>query len=300
VTSHDTETPRRAVILTALEIEHSAVIRHLSGPLSEHDERGLLFDVGFFQGRHRWAIGVAQGGPGNLGAGIVLERAVTAFHPDVAIFVGVAGGRKDVRHGDVVVAEAVYDYETGKAENADYLPRVKTFAPSFGLVQRARAVARADHWQALIQPAEPARRPAAFVKPIAAGSKMIAGGRSAIAQFLTHNCGDALAVDMESYGFLHGAYVNSDLATLVVRGISDLLDDKTADNDRDWQVPAANNAAAFAFAVLEKLMLDDPPPPDRPSGGGDRFTQTNQPGAGGTVYAYQGTGDQIIQNRTGR
>lgn len=295
---HTTGSARRAVILTALEVEHAAVLQHLSGPLSEHDERGLLFDIGSFEGRDRWIVAVAQAGPGNLGAGIVLERAVTAFRPDVAIFVGIAGGRKDVRHGDVVVADAVYDYETGKAENTDYLPRVKTFAPSFGLLQRSRAVAREDHWPdlvrpALVRPAESARRPAAFVKPIAAGSRVIAGGRSEIARFLTHNCGDALAVDMESYGFLHGAYVNSDLATLVVRGISDLLDDKTPGNDRDWQEPAANNAAAFAFAVLEKLTPTGPPPRESA-----RFTQTNQPETGGTVNAYQGTGDQIIQNRT--
>jgi nucleoside phosphorylase len=279
------------VILTALEIEHAAVLPHLAGPLSEHDERGLLFDVGYFDGRERWVVAAAQAGPGNLGAGIVLERAVTAFRPEVAIFVGIAGGRKDVRHGDVVVADAVYDYETGKAENTDYRPRVKTFAPSFGLLQRARAVAREDRWPDLVPPAR--RRPVAFVKPIAAGSKVIAGGRSEIARFLTQNCGDALAVDMESYGFLHGAYVNSGLSTLVVRGISDLLDDKTADNDRDWQAQAANNAAAFAFALLQKLTPAGSPGPES-----SRFTQTNEPAGGGTVNAYQGTGHQIIQNRT--
>jgi nucleoside phosphorylase len=299
VKRHNTEPPRRAVILTALELEHSSVTQRLSGPLSEHDERGLLFDVGTFEGRHRWVVAAAQGGPGNLGAGILLERAVTAFRPDVAFFVGIAGGRKDVRHGDVVVADAVYDYEAGKAENTDFLPRIKTFASSFDLVQQARAVAREDRWQASIQPTRPTDRPAAFVKPIAAGSKVIAGGRSAIARFLTQNCGDAVAVDMESYGFLHGAYVNSGLATLVVRGISDLLDDKTAGNDRDRQVPAANNAAAFAFAVLERMTLDRPAPHDQPPAG-SHYTQINQPGAGGTVYAHQGAGDQIIQNRAGR
>jgi nucleoside phosphorylase len=299
VTPHNTEPLRRAVILTALELEHLSVTQHLSGPLSEYDERGLLFDVGAFEGRHRWVVAVAQGGPGNLGAGILLERAVTAFRPDVAFFVGIAGGRKDVRHGDVVVADAVYDYETGKAENTDFFPRIKTFASSFGLVQQARAVAREDRWQAFIKPGEPTDRPAAFVKPIAAGSKVIAGERSAIARFLTDNCGDALAVDMESYGFLHGAYVNRDLATLVVRGISDLLDDKTADNDRAWQALAASNAAAFTFALLARLTLDRPPPHEQPQVG-SRYTQTNQPGSGGTVYAHQGTGDQIIENRIGR
>jgi nucleoside phosphorylase len=284
------------VILTALGLEHSAVTRHLAEPLSEQTERGLIFNVGFFAGQRSWLVGVAEVGPGNSGAGIMAERAVTAFRPDVVMFVGIAGGRKDVRHGDVVAAEAVYDYETGKAENDDYLPRVKTFAPSFDLVQRARAVARGSRWQETIRTEAPMVRPSAFVKPVAAGSKVVAGGRSATAQFLNRHCGDALAVDMESHGFLHGAYVNGAVATLVVRGISDLLDDKTADNDRDWQIPAACNAAAFTFAVLGAYVPETAADGNTPPVGNSQHIQINHSAPDGAVYANQGSGNQTIHN----
>jgi hypothetical protein len=40
----------------------------------------------------------------------------------------------------------------------------------------------------------------------------------------------------------------------VVRGISDLIDDKTADNDARWQPVAAANAAAFGMQLLEGLQ----------------------------------------------
>ncbi|MFD0522899.1 5'-methylthioadenosine/S-adenosylhomocysteine nucleosidase family protein [Paractinoplanes durhamensis] len=283
-----------AVVLTALELEHAAVVEHLSPPTSERIERGLLFDVGTFEGRTPWRVAVAQVGPGNPSAGVLLERAVAVFKPGIAMFVGIAGGRKDVRHGDVVAADAVYDYESGKDGNSIYLPRIKTSAPSFALVQRAQAVVRRSRWQERIKPTPPTTRPAAFVKPVAAGGKIVAHDRSDTARLLAAYCGDALAVDMESYGFLRGAYVNEGVATLVVRGISDLLSDKTEANDRQWQAVAAQNAAAFAFEVLANSHGNDKPATistDRPPA--DRWTQHNAPAGGGTVYANQG-GDQTI------
>jgi nucleoside phosphorylase len=221
-----------------------------------------------------------------------------AFAPDVAMFVGIAGGLKDVEHGDVVAADAVYDYETGKDGGDAYLARIKTTAPSFPLVQRARAVARSAEWQTRVLPHSPERHPSAFVKPIAAGSKIVGHDRSRTAQLLYAHCGDAVAVDMESCGFLHGAYVNEGVATLVVRGISDRLRDKSEDNDRRWQLPAARNAAAFAFEVLDTVF--GPAGPDSRAAGvdtgqtgatgpsDDRWTQVNAPAAGGMLIANQG------------
>ncbi|MCZ7375271.1 5'-methylthioadenosine/S-adenosylhomocysteine nucleosidase family protein [Micromonospora sp. WMMC250] len=283
------------VFLTALDLEHAAVVEHLTQPTTERWKRGMIFDTGVFQGKALWHVAVAQAGPGNATAGILLDRAVTTFSPDVAMFVGIAGGRKDVRHGDVVVADAVYDYESGKDEEHLYLPRVKTSAPSFGLVQRAQAVVRRARWQERILPRPPTHRPTAFVKPIAAGGKVVANDRSSTARLLTAYCGDALAVDMESHGFLRGAYVNEGVSALVVRGISDLLSDKTAGNDARWQIPAARNAAAFAFEVLDAGIEPDQTglvgADSHPAA--NSFVQKNSP-AGGTVYANQGIGNQII------
>jgi nucleoside phosphorylase len=274
-------------------LEHEAVVEYLSPPITERTDRGLVFDVGRFQGKQAWDVAVVQVGPGSIPAGVLLDRVGTSFTPEVAIFVGVAGGLKDVAHGDVVVADAVYDYEAGADDVDEYRPRIKTAAPSFALMQRARAVTRRQCWQDRISP-PPARRPSAFVKPAAAGNKVVVHDRSATARLLRRYCGDALCVDMESYGFLHGAYLNEGLATLVVRGISDLLSDKTAANDRTWQVPAARHAAAFAFEVLSTLDIAIA----HGSGGersdaGDQLLQVNNASDGGSVFANQG-GTQMI------
>ncbi|MEV4723106.1 5'-methylthioadenosine/S-adenosylhomocysteine nucleosidase [Micromonospora humida] len=290
-----------AVFLTALDLEHAAVVEHLTQPTTERWKRGVIFDTGVFEGKELWNVAVAQAGPGNATAGILLDRAVAAFSPDVAIFVGIAGGRKDVRHGDVVVADAVYDYESGKDEEQLYLPRIKTSAPSFSLVQRAQAVVRRSRWQERILPRPPTPSPAAFVKPIAAGGKVVANDRSSTARLLAAYCGDALAVDMESHGFLHGAYINEGVSALVVRGVSDLLSGKTAENDARWQLAAARHAAAFAFEVLDAGIENDRAGgvevADRQSPP-NQFVQKNSP-VGGIVYANQGTGSQVIQNAAG-
>src|SRR5690348_12247899 len=105
---------RTVLFLTALSIECSAIVEHISTAVTERVERDLVFDVGTFHGQNTWTVAVAQTGPGSVPAGVLLERATTAFDPEVVMFVGIAGGRKDVRLGDVVVADAVYDYESGK------------------------------------------------------------------------------------------------------------------------------------------------------------------------------------------
>src|SRR4051812_37213266 len=99
-----------AVVLTAIQSETEAVLRHLIGPTTTR-----AFDTWFHIGRFGlWTVAVAEVGPGNAPAATIAVRALTHFQPEIAAFVGVAGGVKDVALGDVVVATKVYGYESGK------------------------------------------------------------------------------------------------------------------------------------------------------------------------------------------
>ncbi|MGW3571833.1 phosphorylase family protein [Streptomyces sp. NPDC000941] len=255
-----------AVILTALEVEYQAVRAHLEELRTVAAERGSLFEVGVFRKGHPPGTSVAihMTGPGNPGAAALVERASALFTPRTLLFVGVAGGRKDVGLGDVVAAEAVYDYETGKDTEDTFLPRQKTHQSTYDLVQLARMVAANDEWQHGIRPAggDAAPRPRAHVKPIAAGGRVVAHQRSEVGRRLTAGAGDAVAVDMEGFGFLAGAYVNRQVDALVIRGISDLLADKDEAHDEHWQPVASRHAAAFAFELLRRLPA---PPSARPT-----------------------------------
>ena len=242
------------VVFTALGVEYEAIRDYLGGPVWEHEERGTLYEVGALPGvRGSWRVALAQTGPGSTTAAVQLERAVPVFAPEVALFLGVAGGRRDVARGDVVVAETIYDYEQGKSTLAGYEPRLRTHLPSHRLLQRAQLVAREGRWQQRIRPGCPDPRPAAFVKPIVTGGKVIAHDQSEVARLLDRYASDALAVETEGHGFLAGAYLNREVEALVIRGISDLLAGKDQASDEYWQPVASRHAAAFAVEFLDSL-----------------------------------------------
>ncbi|MEU1942028.1 hypothetical protein ABZ554_06170 [Streptomyces sp. NPDC020125] len=242
------------VVLTALEVEYRAVRAHLEDPRPVDAERGALFELGAFRdGSGERTVAIHMTGPGNPGAAASVERASALFAPRAVLFVGVAGGVKDVALGDVVAADAVYDYETGKDTESGFLPRQKTYQSAYGLVQLARLVAAGDAWQRQIRPGDDVPRPRAHVKPLAAGGRVVAHHRSDAGLRLAASAGDALAVDMEGIGFLAGAYVNQQLDALVIRGISDLLGDKGEAHDERWQPVASRHAAAFAFELIGRI-----------------------------------------------
>src|ERR1700722_15884443 len=119
----------RAIILTALRIERRSVLRHLND-VRRTNVRGTLFTEGDFGD---WKIAVAEVGPGNPRAAATADRAITHFKPQIALFVGVAGGLKDVRLGDVVVGTKVYGYEAGKESAGKFRPRPEVFLGAYEL-----------------------------------------------------------------------------------------------------------------------------------------------------------------------
>ena len=240
----------RAVILTALEVEFLAARAHLRDATEDVDPRGTRYVRGRFDADGAvWDVALVQIGMGNPRAALEAERAIARFSPDVALFVGVAGGIKDVALGDVVAAQKVYGYEFGKAAE-EFRQRPEVALPSYPMEQAALAVSRDRLWQTRILPELAGRVPDSIVKPIAAGSKVVAATSSAEFELLRTAYSDAVAVEMEGHGFLQAAHANRGVDALVVRGISDLVDDKAASDEAGWQEVASRHAAAFAFEVL--------------------------------------------------
>jgi nucleoside phosphorylase len=246
-----------AVIFTALGVEYQAIRAYLGDSVERREVHGTVYEVGMLSEIHgSWRIALAETGPGSTAAGVQLDRAVGVFAPEIAIFLGVAGGRKDVDLGDVVVADAIYDYELGKSTLKGFEPRIRVHYPAYRLQQWARLVARDNQWQRRIPPSSPPRQPRSFVKPIATGAKVIAHSRSEAALELSRFAGDALAVETEGHGFLAAAYVNPDVEALVIRGISDRMTGKDKAGDDYWQPVASSHAAAFAIELLDIIGLD--------------------------------------------
>jgi len=241
-----------AVILTALSVECSAVCAHLSDIQEEIHQRGTIYRSGKFDSsKDVWDVAVVEMGAGNPLAAMEAERAIAHFNPDVILFVGVAGGIKDVALGDVVASTKVYGYESGKAEQT-FKPRPEIGLSAYSLQQRARVEAGKDDWLKRLPVTEPT--PRVFVAPIAAGEKVIASTKSEVFQFLRSNYGDAVAVEMEGFGFLDAARASQQVSAMVIRGISDLIDNKAKVDKTGYQEIAARHASAFAFELLAKLQ----------------------------------------------
>jgi adenosylhomocysteine nucleosidase len=241
------------LIMTALGLEFIAVQQILTETQHiRHPETGTRYTQGVFahQGRE-FLVALAESGAGNVDAAQATERALSYFKPRYAFFVGVGGGIKDVNLGDVVASSEILHYEGGK-DGKDYKPRIKTHSGAHELTELAKFIANNKLWQHRLEPAKDYK---AEVKPIAAGEKVVASNRSVTFKLINQSVSQAIAVEMEGYGFL--APVHSHHAKgIVIRGISDLLVNKAASDQDGWQPIAAANATAFAAEMLARLLED--------------------------------------------
>jgi nucleoside phosphorylase len=246
----DTNKPHKtAVIITALGVETRAVLRHVIDRTND-TVSGTVFFRGRFEG---WDIAVAEAGAGNPSAAAIATRALERYKPDVALFVGIAGGVKDVAIGDVVFGTKVYGYESGKDTAAGFKTRPDIMRAAHELEQQVRALRQDDDWKKRLDPTIKQDGAKVFVDPIAAGEKVAASKRAATARFLKEHYGDALAVEMEGRGFLEAVHISHPVQGGVIRGISDLLSGKAVSDKAGSQQKAADAASAVAYELLARL-----------------------------------------------
>lgn len=250
------------LILTALEVERSAIERHLKDiePVS-HPVTGTDYTKGtyFCNGRALEVI-VARTDQTNVNAAIETERAIAHFEPEYVFFAGVAGGLKDVEVGDIVIGRDVYGFERGKAEHSNFKPRPQFGASSYSLERLAGQYAKSIAWNQRVENLlnsdfAPAIR--TFTGTIASGEKVDASVNSDLHKFLKQNASHALGIEMEGLGFLEVCRMRPLVKTLLLRGISDLVDGKSHMDGKGSQSYASANVAAFLFGLLEQLDFSD-------------------------------------------
>ena len=262
---------RRALIVTALPLEMEAVLAHLTHPQSTRGDGGALYETGLFRDAHEeWLIVVSVTGPGTHPA----EMSATDAHYDftgfdVQMFVGVAGSRKSTAPiGSVIAADQVYNPYSGKASEGKWSVRPRAIPANYRLVELARKICRNKRWLARIgERPEPERSPPvrdatgtdpiALVAPIVSTEAVLDDRESDLEKLIARSCGDAHAVEMEGYGAQFVAH-RKETPGIVVRGISDMAESKSAHNDAMNQPIAARRAAAFAFELLSEWSRANP------------------------------------------
>jgi nucleoside phosphorylase len=188
------------------------------------------------------------------------------FRPEFIILSGIAGGvngRDGIRLGDVVVADHVDWYEMRKIAGGKDVIRKQAFDhPSMYLRETiTQRVKIAGRWLARVGKDRPIEgQPKVLEGNLIAGDKILGDGENEYQRKILGEFDKALAVDMESYGLARAVYNARsaryyNLNYLVIRGISDLVDDKGNDDQRkEWRDYAAATAAAFALSVADEIV----------------------------------------------
>lgn len=251
---------RKAIVATALSLETRAFIEVMHQNQNQNQILMTLSDgtvVHRYQinGYHTWQVYVLEVGSGNVQAAAKCQSALRELRADIIIFMGIAGRIKSgVEKGDVVIAERIAFYETGKDTADGTLPRGDRLLSSNRLCSMARALVIQTSWADKFLLQQPLK---AVIGVVASGEKVLTSQRSEVYKHLRNHYSDVIAVEMEGYGTAVAAQLNS-VDWIVVRAISDYLDDKSADNDT-FQPTAAKQAAAFVTELISRLAYVDKP-----------------------------------------
>lgn len=229
------------LLLCAVQVEWDSLKSLLTSPVSDT----VLTDPALrgrieYSGRTMTAA-LVEVGMGSMPSGQATLQAVERYRPRLVVFVGIAGGIKDVRIGDVVIADKVYYYESGKLVDGTFQGRSDTrLVPANlkGIARKLRSSFQPDKFRV-------------FTGAIASGEKVVADvGADELAR-IRSQCGDALALEMEGSAVLSAidrAEVNPDY--FLVRGVSDLIAGKSATDAGGGQQSASENAKAVALKLI--------------------------------------------------
>lgn len=236
----------KILLLTPIQVEYEEVRKYLMSSSMESKQReGINYEKGSFKGiHHEYEVILRQTGSKNSDIALATERAIQEFNPEIVILTGIAGGVKDVAIGDVVVASKMYGYESGKETNDGFVARPEAIYCSTDLFDFCKVVDRSHQLQS---------NATVFFGPIAGGDKVISSTNSVVYERLKKHFNDTLALEMEAIGFgkvmLHYPLIKF----INIRGVSDLLENKSETDGDGGQEKAMANAAEFVFQLLYQL-----------------------------------------------
>ena len=247
------------VIQTALALEQEAVVNKLTNIGDyEHPVSKTIYKVGnYISDQNKLQIVVGRTNQTNVNAAIETERVIQHFNPTYLFFLGVAGGLKDVNVGDIVIGTDVIGYERGKTKE-QFLSRPQFGFASYELEQKAVSFANSEKWQSQSETLLDKKfhdKILTFSGTIASGEKVVGSINAPLYLFLKQYCSHALAVEMEGLGFLEACRPYPLIKSLIIRGISDLVDRKE-DSDKEGSQPyASKNATEFLFGLIDFIGI---------------------------------------------
>lgn len=193
---------------------------------------------------------------GMTAASATAMKLIYEFRPRYLIMVGIAAGVAkenvtDQIYGDVVVADVIWDYSSGKfvsPEGADishgelgFLPRPRFVNVPEEVIGYVRIAA-----------ASPENECHIHIGPMACGNGVVAN-RDMVEKRIHSQKADTAGLDMESYGVVYAAVNATDPKPypLVIKSVCDYANSEKAD---DYQKFAAHTSFEFAKFLYERFL----------------------------------------------
>lgn len=254
------------VLLTATDIEYAMVKR-----MFEWQEFDCLEDNAFYQnaeilnknGEKLSIISCYPAKMGAIAATNIATKAISMFKPDCIIMLGIAGGNgKEVKCGDIVVAETTVDFCNGSIEDDAEDDEKIQFLPDADIVHATsdiiKIMRKYGENKDLLRKIRDKTRDLdkghdihIRVGQMATGPAVIKSSRFTD-EYLKKHHKNYLAIDMESYGVYYAASnsQNRNLEYVSIKGISDTAD---RDKDDDYQ-PFCSSCVCY---LVKHYILND-------------------------------------------
>jgi len=247
------------VIQTALALEQEAVVSKLTNVSDyEHPISKTIYKVGnYISVESKLQIVVGRTNQTNVNAALETERVIQHFNPTYLFVLGVAGGLKDVNIGDIVIGTDVIGYERGK-EKEEFFSRPQFGFASYEMEQKAVSFAYSEKWKRqseILLNKKFHNEILTLAGTIASGEKVVGSIKAPLYLFLKKYCSHALAVEMEGLGFLEACRPYPLIKSLIIRGISDLVDGKEHADNEGSQPYASKNATEFLFGLIDFIGI---------------------------------------------
>jgi nucleoside phosphorylase len=245
------------VIITALDKERDAVRRYLDAPEKVQIKNRTVYKSNL---RHNNAESSYQvvllclNNMGSVTAGIATTQAIDVWNPSLIILVGITGGIEngDERYlGDLIAAEQIVGYESGKLTDAGAERRFEVLRSTPAFLEAARNFPD-EKWVLAPTVQRPDGKDGRVIPKIhwgvvASGEKVIADTKTV--PELQNHWAKLAGIEMEGYGTALAAYTaESRPEFFMVKGICDWANPKKND---EWQEYAADVAATFVVNLLK-------------------------------------------------
>jgi len=262
--------PHRVLIVPALVSEAKAILSFFEDVGVKSTPSGLTYTTGkrkvfYPELKHKphanWIYLIAPPTEaGNLQASRVVSQLIPECKPNLVALIGCAGGFPGkIDQYDVVVATHVhYIANTKISSRIEVRPLQEWCSRIF--VDHCKNVQLLDAWHQYLVPDAPNAPISVLFEPIVSGETVLANSNCEYYRAATEASPKAVAIEMEGYGFLSACRDNN-VDAVIIRGISDTLDDKQQPSDAECctsspgfdkaQYKATRHAAALFFATLD-------------------------------------------------